>query len=201
MENDGEWYNTFVPAYIDGGKYGVNVVTNALFIPANAKQPEEAVRFIKYYTSDAGIAEIIKSGRLPSTLSMQDKVDSKLMQELLATTVGENVVGYEHIQNLSSEISAYVTNDLVSGVCTGLSVDDVLQGLENLRLAIQQTRNQRTDLGEPCRWVRLPFAPSGAPDGSAGQRLCSKRRRKSCVRAAPRRGRFGANTRWKDLPS
>ena len=137
MENDGEWYNTFVPAYIDGGKYGVNVVTNALFIPANAKQPEEAVRFIKYYTSDAGIAEIIKSGRLPSTLSMQDKVDSKLMQELLATTVGENVVGYEHIQNLSSEISAYVTNDLVSGVCTGLSVDEVLQGLEDLRLAIQ----------------------------------------------------------------
>lgn len=125
------------PYVEEGGKYGVNVVTNALFIPANAKHPEETVRFIKYYTSDAGIAEIIKSGRLPSTLSMQDKVDSKLMQELLATTVGENVVGYEHIQNLSSEISAYVTNDLVSGVCTGLSVDEVLQGLEDLRLAIQ----------------------------------------------------------------
>ena len=62
------------PYVAEGGKYALNTVTNALFIPANAKHPEEAVRFMKYYTSDAGIEEIIKSGRLPATISMQDKV-------------------------------------------------------------------------------------------------------------------------------
>lgn len=125
------------PYVQEDGKYAVNVVTNALFIPANAKHPEEAIRFMKYYTSDAGIQEIINSGRNPATLSMQDKVDSKLMKDLLATTVGENVVGYKHIQNLSSEINSFVQNDMIGMVCIGTPVDDVLQTLEDLRQAIE----------------------------------------------------------------
>lgn len=125
------------PYVQEDGKYAVNVVTNALFIPANAKHPEEAIRFMKYYTSDAGIQEIINSGRNPATLSMQDKVDSKLMKELLATTVGENVVGYKHIQNLSSEINSFVQNDMIGMVCTGTPIDDVLQMLEDLRQAVE----------------------------------------------------------------
>lgn len=124
------------PYVQEGGKYAVNVVTNALFIPANAKHPEEAIRFMKYYTSDAGIQEIINSGRNPATLSMQDKVESKVMQDLLATTVGENVVGYKHIQNLSSEINSFLQNDMVGMVCTGTPINEVLQMLEDLRQAI-----------------------------------------------------------------
>lgn len=125
------------PLVQEGGKYAVNVVTNALFIPANAKHPEEAVKFIKYYTSDAGIEEIINSGRLPSTKSMQDKVTTPIMQDLLNTTIGDNVVGYTHIQNLSSEIYSYVQNDMIGAVCSGTSVEDALQQLEDLRLSIQ----------------------------------------------------------------
>lgn len=123
------------PLVEEGGKYAVNVVTNALFVPSNAKHPEEAVRFMKYYTSDAGIAEIIASGRLPSTKSMQDKVETPIMQDLLNTTIGDNVVGYTHIQNLSSEINAFVQNDMIGAVCSGTPVDEVLQQLEDLRLA------------------------------------------------------------------
>lgn len=123
------------PYVEEGGKYALNTVTNALFIPANAKHPEEAVRFIKYYTSDAGIQEVINSGRLPSTLSMQDKVESPLMKELLATGVGDNVVGYNQMQGLSSEIASFLQNDLIGLVCSGTSVDDALQQLEDLRQA------------------------------------------------------------------
>ena len=124
------------PLVQEGGKYAVNVVTNALFVPANAKHPEEAVRFMKYYTSDAGITEIINSGRLPSTKSMQDKVTSPIMQDLLNTTIDDNAVGYTQIQNLSTEISSFVQNDMIGGVCSGTPVDDVLQQLEDLRLSI-----------------------------------------------------------------
>ena len=123
------------PLVQEGGKYGVNVVTNALFVPSNAKHPEEAVRFMKYYTSDAGMEEIIKSGRLPSTVSMQDKIESPIMKDLLATTTGDNTVGYTHLQNLSSEINSYVQNDMVGAVCSGTPVDEVLQQLEDLRQA------------------------------------------------------------------
>lgn len=125
------------PYVQEGGKYAVNVVTNALFIPANAKHVEEAIRFIKFYTSEAGEQEVINSGRNPAILSMQDKVESKLMQDLLATTVGDNVIGYTHIQNLSSEISAFCQNDMVGMVCTGTPIDEVLQMLEDYRLAIE----------------------------------------------------------------
>lgn len=125
------------PLVEDGGKYAVNVVTNALFIPANAKHPEEAARFMKYYTSDAGMVEIINSGRLPSTVSMQDKVDSQIMKDLLATSIGDNVVGYKHIQNISSEMNAYVQNDMIGAICTGTPVEDILQQLEDYRLAAQ----------------------------------------------------------------
>ncbi len=122
------------PYVEEGGMYALNTVTNALFVPANAKHPEEAIRFIKYYTSDAGIQEIINSGRLPSTISMQDKVESQLMKDLLATTVGDNVVGYKQMQGLSSEIYAYLQNDIVGSVCTGTSVEDALAQLEELRV-------------------------------------------------------------------
>lgn len=127
------------PYVEEGGKYALNTVTNALFIPANAKHPEEAVRFMKYYTSDAGIQEIINSGRLPSTLSMQDKVDNQLMIDLLATGVGDNVVGYTQMQGLSSEINSYLQNDMVGAVCTGTSVEDALAQLEELRQTTVQT--------------------------------------------------------------
>lgn len=119
-------------------KYPVNVVTNALFIPSNAKHKEEAVKFVKYYTSDAGMAEIVKSGRLPSTVSMQDKVDNELMKTLLATTTGDNVVSYRQLQNLSSQINAYVQNDLIGTICTGTSIEDTLKQLEQLRLTATQ---------------------------------------------------------------
>lgn len=121
------------PYVQEGGKYALNTVTNALFIPANAKHPEEAIRFMKYYTSDAGLQEIINSGRLPSTVSMQDKVDSQILKDLLATTVGDNVVGYKQMQGLSSEINAFLQNDMIGMICTGTSVEDTLQQLEDLR--------------------------------------------------------------------
>lgn len=125
------------PYVQEGGKYALNTVTNALFIPANAKHPEEAVRFMKYYTSDAGIQEIINSGRLPATVSMQDKIDSQILKDLLATTVGDNVVGYVQMQGISSEINAYLQNDLLGSVCTGISVEDALMQLEDLRQVAQ----------------------------------------------------------------
>ena len=121
------------PYVQEGGKYALNTVTNALFIPANAKHPEEAVRFMKYYTSDAGITEIINSGRLPATISMQDKVDSQILKDLLSTTTLSNVVGYKQMQGLSSEMNAFLQNDLVGLVCTGTSVEDALQQMEDLR--------------------------------------------------------------------
>ena len=123
------------PYVEEGGKYALNTVTNALFIPANAKHPEEAVRFIKYYTSDAGIEEIIKSGRLPGTISMQDKVDSQILKDLLATTTPDNVVGYKQMQGLSSELNAFIQNDLIGMVCTGTSVEDALSEMEDLKQA------------------------------------------------------------------
>lgn len=126
------------PYVEEGGKYALNTVTNALFIPANAKHPEEAVRFMKYYTSDAGIQEIINSGRLPATISMQDKVDSQILKDLLGTTVGDNVVGYKQMQGISSEINAYLQNDLIGSVCSGTSVDDAVSQLEDLRQAAQK---------------------------------------------------------------
>ncbi len=117
------------------GKYALNTITNALFVPANAKNPEEAVRFIKYYTSDPAIQEIINSGRLPSTIAMQDKVESQILQDLLATTVGDNVVGYRQMQGLSSEMNAFMQNDLIGMVCTGTSVDDAMKQMEDIRLS------------------------------------------------------------------
>jgi raffinose/stachyose/melibiose transport system substrate-binding protein len=138
-EKDAEFEVGILPfPYVqEGGKYALNTVTNALFVPANAKHPEEAVKFIRYYTSDAGIQEIINSGRLPSTLSMQDKVESQIMKDLLATSTGDNVVGYIQLQTLSSEINSYLQNDLIGSVCSGTSIDDALQQLEDLRQNIK----------------------------------------------------------------
>ncbi|MGI6652792.1 MAG: ABC transporter substrate-binding protein [Christensenellales bacterium] len=125
------------PLVQENGKYGLNVVTNALFIPVNAKYPDEAAKFMEYYTSDEGMTHIIASGRLPSTLSMQDKIESPVLKALLETTTGENVVGYKHIQNISSEMNAYVQNDMIGAVCTGTPVEDILQQLEDYRLAAE----------------------------------------------------------------
>lgn len=90
---------------------------------------------MKYYTSDAGIQEIINSGRLPATVSMQDKVESQLLKDLLATTTSDNVVGYKQMQGLSSEMNAFIQNDLMGMVCSGTSVDDVLVQLEDIKQA------------------------------------------------------------------
>lgn len=126
------------PLVKEGGKYGVNVVTNALFVPSNAAHKEEAVQFIKFYTSEAGQEETLKSGRLPSIKSMQDKMTDPLMKDLMATTEGDNVVTYTQLQNLSSKISSFLTNDFVSGVCSGDSVDNVLKRMEALRQEIKK---------------------------------------------------------------
>jgi len=88
---------------------------------------------MKYYTSDQGIEEIIKSGRLPATVSMQDKVESQVLKDLLATTTQDNVAGYKQMQGLSSEINSFLQNDLMGMVCSGTSVEDALQQLEDLR--------------------------------------------------------------------
>lgn len=121
------------PLVKEGGKYGVNIVTNALFVPANAAHKEEAVQFIKFYTSEAGQEETLKSGRLPSVKSMQDKMTDPLMKDLMATTDGDNVVPYTQLQNLSSKISSFLTSDFVSSVCSGDSIDSVLKRMEALR--------------------------------------------------------------------
>jgi ABC-type glycerol-3-phosphate transport system substrate-binding protein len=115
-------------------KYAVNVVTNALFVPANAAHKEEAVRFIKFYTSEVGQAETMATGRLPSIKAKQDKIENPLMQALMNTTAGDNVVSYRHLQNISPKISSFLTFDLVSSVCAGVSIDSILAQLEALRL-------------------------------------------------------------------
>ncbi len=115
-------------------KYAVNVVTNALFVPINAAHKDEAIRFMKFYTSDAGQGETMATGRLPSIKSKQDKISNRLMQDLMNTTEGDNVVSYRHMQNISPEINSYLQNDIVSFVCSGESIDTVLEELEALRL-------------------------------------------------------------------
>lgn len=117
-----------------GGKYGVNVITNALFIPSNAAHKEEGVKFIKFYTSPAGQAITNASGRPPSTMAMQESVTNPLVKAILATTRRSDSVGYSHLQNISPEVDTYITKMLISSVCSGDSIDSVLAGLEELRL-------------------------------------------------------------------
>jgi len=124
------------PLVKEGGLYALNVITNALFIPVNAKHPEEAIRFMKYYTSDAGMMEVLKSGRAPTTISMQAKIDNALIKAAIATSAGDNVVPYSHLQLLSSEINIKM-GEIIGAVCMGTPVDEVLQQLEDLRKAIQ----------------------------------------------------------------
>jgi len=119
------------------GKYAVNVVTNALFVPVNAAHKEEAVRFITFYTSEAGQSETMATGRLPSIKVKQDKIDNKLMQDLMNTTEGNNVVSYRHMQDISPEINSYLQNDLVGAVCAGESIDSALAKLEALRVKVK----------------------------------------------------------------
>lgn len=121
------------PLVEEGYPYTVNVVTNALFIPANAKHPEEAVEFIKFYTTDAAIEEIIKSGRLPSTKSMQDAFDDPVLVHLMTNSA--DAIGYQHLQNLSSEMASYLQNDIISSVCSGImTIDQAVERAEELRL-------------------------------------------------------------------
>lgn len=122
------------PLVSSDSKYGVNVVTNALFVPINAAHKEEAVRFMKFYTSEAGQSETMATGRLPSIKAKQDKISNKLMQDLMNTTAGDNVVSYRHMQNISPEVNSYLQNDLVGSVCAGESIDIALKRLEDLRL-------------------------------------------------------------------
>lgn len=127
------------PLIKEGGKYGVNVITNALFIPANAKHPEEAIRFMKYYTSPEGQKITNASGRPPSTTAMQEAVQNELVKSILAHTRLPNSVGYTHLQNLSSEIDTYIQK-MVSSVCAGQSIDDALAGLEALRVKLNNQK-------------------------------------------------------------
>ena len=121
------------PLVEEGYPYTVNVVTNALFIPANAKHPEEAVEFIKFYTTDAAIEEIIKSGRLPSTKSMQDAFDDPVLVHLMTNSA--DAIGYQHLQNLSSEMASYLQNDIISSVCSGImTINQAVERAEELRL-------------------------------------------------------------------
>lgn len=122
------------PLVKDDGYYGVNVVTNALFVPINAAHKEEAIRFMKFYTSEAGQSETMATGRLPSIKAKQDKIDNRLMQDLMNTTSGDNVVSYRHMQNISPEVNSYLQNDLIGAVCAGESIDSALAKLEALRV-------------------------------------------------------------------
>jgi ABC-type glycerol-3-phosphate transport system substrate-binding protein len=115
-----------------GGKYGINVITNALFVPADAKYPKEAIEFIKFYTSPEGQAITNASGRPPSTIAAQSAVSNKLVNDILASTRSPNAVGYRHIQNISSEVNIFFEH-MISEVCSGRSIDSVLEELEELR--------------------------------------------------------------------
>ena len=115
------------------GKYGINVITNALFIPTDAKYKDEGAEFIKFYTSPEGQAITNASGRPPSTIAAQSAVTNKLVNDILATTRAPNSVGYAHMQNISSDINVFFEH-MISAVCSGESIDDVLNELEKLRL-------------------------------------------------------------------
>jgi ABC-type glycerol-3-phosphate transport system substrate-binding protein len=121
------------PLVEKGGAYGVNVITNALFIPANAAHKEEGIEFMKFYTSPAGQAITNASGRPPSTIAMQEAVENPLVRAILGFTRRPDAVGYTHLQNISSEINTYI-GTMISAVCSGESVDEILAGLEDLRL-------------------------------------------------------------------
>ena len=125
------------PLVEEGYPYTLNVVTNALFIPSNAKHKDEAIRFIKFYTTDAAIREIINSGRLPSTKSMQDQFDDPVLVKIMTSTA--DAIGYQHLQNLSSKMANFMQNDIISSVCSGIAtIDQALASAEALRLeAIQ----------------------------------------------------------------
>lgn len=123
------------PLIKEGGKYGVNVITNALFVPANAKYPDQAVKFMRYYTSPPGQEITNASGRPPSTITMQETVKNELVASILSHTRQANSVGYTHLQNLSPEIETYF-KQIVSGVCAGQPIDEALAGLEALRLKL-----------------------------------------------------------------
>lgn len=121
------------PLVREGSLYGINVITNAIFIPADAEYPDEAVEFIKFYTSPEGQAITNASGRPPSTIAAQNAVSNELVNDILTTTRMENSVGYAHLQNISSEVNTFF-HDVISAVCSGESIDKQLEELEKLRL-------------------------------------------------------------------
>ena len=112
------------PEYLSGAFYTINSKT---------KHPEEAVEFIKFYTTDAAIEEIIKSGRLPSTKSMQDAFDDPVLVHLMTNSA--DAIGYQHLQNLSSEMASYLQNDIISSVCSCIMTNNqAVERAEELRL-------------------------------------------------------------------
>jgi ABC-type glycerol-3-phosphate transport system substrate-binding protein len=125
------------PLIKEGGKYTVNVITNALFIPANAKKQKEAIEFMKYYTSPEGQAITNASGRPPSTKAMQETVENPLVREILSHTSQPNSEGYSHLQGISSEVDKYL-GTMIGSICAGQSIDEALEGLEKLRVKAQK---------------------------------------------------------------
>jgi ABC-type glycerol-3-phosphate transport system substrate-binding protein len=122
------------PIVNKSGKYGLNVVTNALFVPANAAHKKEAIEFMKFYTSEEGQRITMSSWRAPVLKNIT--VDIPLMKELIDTAKGDNVVGYSHLQNLSAKVNPFVEKELVAAACSGQSIDEILKKLESLRLEI-----------------------------------------------------------------
>ncbi len=113
----------------------VNVLTNALFIPYNAHNAEEGIAFMKYYTSpDGGLKETVATWRPPSVKNMDVSIPQ--LKEIQKLTEGE-VFSYKQINQLSPEMNSYIGKELVSSVCTGVSVDEAVQKLEDMRIEAQ----------------------------------------------------------------
>jgi raffinose/stachyose/melibiose transport system substrate-binding protein len=124
------------PLVSEDSKFGMNVVTNALFIPYNAINKKEAVEFMKFYTSEEGQKITMSSWRPPVLKSVQ--VEIPQLKEIQALSSGDNVVPYTHLQNLSPKISTYVSKEMVASVCSGMSIDEALKKLESLRQEIKK---------------------------------------------------------------
>ena len=119
------------PLIHGNARFAINVLTNALFIPHNAVHVEEAIAFMKYYTSPEGQKETVATWRPEATKGMAVTIPE--LAEISALTEGD-VFGYTQINNISPEINSYLQREMVSSVCTGVSVEAAVQKLEALRL-------------------------------------------------------------------
>ncbi len=126
------WHDVFLLVKASG-KYSINFITNALFIPTDAKHPKGGIEFMKFYTSPEGQAITNASGRPPLTIAVQEAVSNKLVNNILETNRAPNSIDYAHIQNLSLEINVFIEH-MISAVCSGVSFDNIHKKLEKLSL-------------------------------------------------------------------